>query len=74
MQIRREGWLDLKGISIALTTLFYYNVYKRKGWGQIFGLFKRTYFIDRPLEQKVIKQKLRYNGCNTLPAVDQKII
>ena len=37
-------------------------MYKGKEWGQIFGLFKRIYFIDRHLEQKVVKQKLRYNG------------
>ena len=36
------------------------------GGGQIFGLFKGKYFIDRLLEQNVIKQKLRYNVCNTV--------
>ena len=30
-------------------------MYNRKGWGQIFGLFKCTYFINKPLEQKVPK-------------------
>ena len=62
MQIKEEGWLNLKGTPIALVTSFFcQNVYKGKGWGQIFGLFKGTYFMDRPLEQKVIKQRLRYN-------------
>ena len=43
----------------------------------MFGLFKCTYFIHRPLEQKVIKQRLRYNeimGVKLLSAVDLQII
>ena len=52
-------------------------MYKGKGWGQIFGLFKHTHFMNRPLEQKVIKQRLRYNeimGVKLLSAVDPQII
>ena len=52
-------------------------MYKGKGWGQIFGLFKGTYFMDRPLEQKVIKQRLRHNkimGVKLLSAVDLSIL
>ena len=41
-------------------------MYKRKVCGQIFGLFKCIYVIDRPLGQIMIKQKLSYNGCNTV--------
>ena len=55
MPMRREGWLNLKGTSTAFTSFFRYYVYKTKGWGQIFGLFKHKFFTDRPLEQKVIK-------------------
>ena len=42
----------------------------------MFALFKHTYFMDRPLEQKVIKQRLRYNkimGVKLLSAVDPQI-
>ena len=48
-------------------------MYKRKKWGQIFGLIKRKNVIDRPLENKVIKQTLQYNECysTVLPAVRQ---
>ena len=78
MQIRGEGLLNLKGIPIALVMSFFCeNVYKGKGRGQTFGLFKHTYFMDRPLEQKVIKQRLRYNkimGIKLLSAVDPQII
>ena len=78
MQIRGEGLLNLKGTPIALVMYFFCeNVYKGKGWGQIFDLFKHTYFMDRPLEQKVIKQRLRYNkitDIKLLSAVDPQII
>ena len=43
----------------------------------MFELFKRTYFMNRPLEQKVTKQRLRYNeimGVKLLSAVDPQII
>ena len=55
MKIRGEGWLNIKDISVALTSFFYKNAYKGTGWGQIFGLFKRTYLNDRHLEQKFKK-------------------
>ena len=40
----------------------------------MFGLFKYTYIIDRPLEQKVTKQKLSTMGVTLLPAVDRQVI
>ena len=52
------------------------NVYKGKRWGQIFGLFKHTYFMDRPIEQNIIKQRLRESkimGVKLLPAIDPQI-
>ena len=74
---KAEEQLNLKGLPIALVTSFFCeNVYKGKGWDQIFGLFKHTYFMDRPLEQKVIMQRLRYNkimGVKLLSAVDPQI-
>ena len=48
---------------------------QRERVGQIFELFKRTYFMDRRLEQN-IKQRLRYNkimGVKLLSAVDPQI-
>ena len=41
-------------------------MYKGKRWDQIFSLFKHGYFTDRPLEQSVIKQRLRHNECKAL--------
>ena len=32
----------------------------------MFGLFKHTYFIDRPLEENVIKQKLKHKKAAAL--------
>ena len=58
MQVRR-GVIELKGYIYCFGNiiLLLKNVQGEKGV-QNLGLFKFKYFMDRPLEQNVIKQRL----------------
>ena len=54
--------VELKGYSYCFgdIILLLRSLQEEKGV-QKCGLFKFTYFINRPLEQKIIKQKLSYS-------------
>ena len=58
MQVRR-GVFDLKGYIYCCGNIILLLKYVQGKKGvKIFGLFEFIYFMDRPLEQKVIKQGL----------------
>ena len=75
MQIRGEERLNLKGTPVDVIVLL--KCVQRENVGQIFGLFKHAYCMDRHLEQKVTKQRLRCKEImrlKLLSAVDPQII
>ena len=55
----RGGWIKRVHLLFWWNHSFVKYVQGEKGV-QKFGLFKFTYFMDRPLEQKVIKKRLNY--------------
>ena len=61
MQVR-GGVVDLKGCIYCFGDIILLLKYVQGEKGvQKFRLFKFTYFMDRPLEQKVNKQRLSYS-------------
>ena len=74
---KRERVVEAKGYTYCFGDVILLLKCVQREWVGSFGLFKHIYFIDRPLEQKVIKQRLRYNkimGVKVLSAVDPQMI